>query len=416
MGLKGSEVMNLVNAIVPLYISIGLGYSLSKLKVLSYKVHYQGIVTFCFKVTTPPLVFQMVANNNPYLLNLRLIGADVLCKTIVLAALALSCVWRPTAQHVAWVSAYFNLATMSNTVLIGIPLLTALYPGTEKDITALVFLQCLIWFSVCIFILELHKVLIENDSKQGNEDPVHDVDVEKEGGQSGSGRNDVMNVEHRNGERVVNGIPAADDESAHKHTLDIDLQTNSHDKDDARDNALHEARILRVSKFHLVKRIMMTVAMNFVKSPIVWSSIIGFTYALLNFRFNDGKPLPVIIKSSVQLLANCTLGMAMFMLGMHMAAQPTLISCGLHRALMGAVLRFFVSPAVMAVASIIVGLNGEIFRFAVMQAMIPQAITSFVFACNYHVHEDIFSTAVWFQTLIFFPFALALYTILNLSA
>lgn len=279
MGLKGSEVMNLVNAVVPLYISIGLGYTLSKLKVLSYEVHYQGIVTFCFKVTTPPLVFQMVANNNPYLLNLRLIGADVLCKAIVLVVLGLSCVWRPTAQHVAWVSVYFNLATMSNTVLIGIPLLTALYPGTEKDITALVFLQCLIWFSVCIFILELHKVLVQYDPKQAHEDPVHAVvDVEKEGGEPGFGGNDLMNVEHRIGARVAQGSPAAGDESALKHTLAIDLQTKSV-------TPIPEARVLRVSKFYLVKRITMTVAMNFVKSPIVWSSIIGFTYALLNFRY-----------------------------------------------------------------------------------------------------------------------------------
>ncbi|KAL2631132.1 hypothetical protein R1flu_015818 [Riccia fluitans] len=396
MGLGGSEVISLVNAIVPLYISIALGYSLPKLKVLTHKDHYAGIVAFRFKVTTPPLVFQLVAGNDPYALNLRLIAADTLCKVLVLLVLSFGCFWRPRAKRAAWLFAYFNLATMSSTVLVGIPLFTALYPGTEKDLTAIIFMQCLLWFGICIFILEVHKVLLEKDSNSKKE-----KELELDGGDSNALKDGRLTLSqeqsfssgHTGDERrrsssfgqgkigceefeepaaaattsVAVSKVATENGSHHVH---LDVVPDSYGSKDVAvgdaSSSLGEDR-WNLSKFGLAKGVLKTVALNFICSPPVWASLFGFLYALLNFKFNHGNPLPAILKTSVSLLANCSLGMAMFMLGMNMAAQEKLLPCGLYEALRGAAIRFFVSPAVMAVASVITGLRGQMFRFAVLQ-------------------------------------------------
>ncbi|KAK9021945.1 hypothetical protein V6N11_011907 [Hibiscus sabdariffa] len=51
-------------------------------------------------------------------------------------------------------------------------------------------------------------------------------------------------------------------------------------------------------------------------------------------------------------------------------------------------------PAVMAAASIAVGLRGVLLHVAIVQAALPQGIVPFVFAKEYNVHPDILSTAV----------------------
>ncbi|KAL3680671.1 hypothetical protein R1sor_023627 [Riccia sorocarpa] len=447
MGLEGSAVVNLVNAIVPLYITIALGYVLSKFKVVAYDKHYAGIVTFCFKLTIPALVFQLVATNDPYTLNLRLVGADTLSKVVVLLVLSLGYYRWPTAEGVAWVYAYFSLATMSNTVLVGIPLVTALYPGTEKDLTALIFMQSLLWFCVCIFVLELYKVHVEKnaneeDGEQELElgsghsivDLVKDVRMTRSESQSSCPSEDEGSSTKRStidqgkgdSERpavaALSSVTVSTDATENGYHVHHDVDLNDEGCYDSKDvtipvvnssNSEPPVHGRKLSKLWLARRMLKTLAVNFLWSPVVWASVLGLAYALLNFKFNRGRPLPAILKTSVSLFANCVLGVSMFMLGMHIAARKKLFPGGTYRALWGTVIRFLVSPAVMAVASLIAGLRGRMFRFAVLQAMIPQSISTFIFACNYHVHEDTFSTAVWFQTLIFFPFAIALYSLLE---
>ncbi|KAK9010024.1 hypothetical protein V6N11_036542 [Hibiscus sabdariffa] len=50
-------------------------------------------------------------------------------------------------------------------------------------------------------------------------------------------------------------------------------------------------------------------------------------------------------------------------------------------------------PAVMAAASMAVGLRGVLLHVAIVQAALPQGIVPFVFAKEYNVHPDILSTA-----------------------
>ncbi|CAM6089059.1 unnamed protein product [Calypogeia fissa] len=394
--MLGGSVVNLVNAIAPLYLCIALGYGSSKLRLLPHEQTYAGIGGFASKFSLPFLVFRMIGSNDPYHMDLKLIAADTVYKVAVLFVLSLYCFYRPTHQSVAWVSTLFNLATMPNSVLIGTPLLTSLYPGTAKDVTALVFMQLLLWFSVCMLILEIYKAVYENS--QEFEEKVNAA-ADHQQGVSSSARDHLQQ-----GERQYSKQPP----EVVADGLVIHIPQDSVPEFDK----IGVVKV-RPTKRQVAKRIVQTVVLKFIAAPIVWAGLLGYTYSLLNFKFNQGKAFPAVLKSFIDLMADYTLGICMFMIGMNMGVAKKLFDCGIPKALLGAGVRFIVAPACMAVVSFAVGLRGNMFRFAVMQAMVPQAILSFVYANHYNVHIDIFSTAVWSQTLIFIPFAIGLEILLR---
>lgn len=53
-----------------------------------------------------------------------------------------------------------------------------------------------------------------------------------------------------------------------------------------------------------------------------------------------------------------------------MAMQDKLIACGPSLTVFGMVLRFIAGPAAMAIASIAVGLHGDVLRVAIIQVYI----------------------------------------------
>lgn len=75
-----------------------------------------------------------------------------------------------------------------------------------------------------------------------------------------------------------------------------------------------------------------------------------------------------------------------------MALQPKIIACGNSVAAFAMAVRFLSGPAVMAAASVAVGLRGALLRIAIVQAALPQGIVPFVFAKEYNVHPDVLST------------------------
>lgn len=76
-----------------------------------------------------------------------------------------------------------------------------------------------------------------------------------------------------------------------------------------------------------------------------------------------------------------------------MALQPQIIACGNSVATFAMAVRFLAGPAVMAAASIAIGLRGVLLRVAIVQAALPQGIVPFVFAKEYNLHPQILSTA-----------------------
>lgn len=97
-----------------------------------------------------------------------------------------------------------------------------------------------------------------------------------------------------------------------------------------------------------------------------------------------------------------------------MALQPRIIACGKKLALYGMVARFIAGPAVMAIASIAVGLKGTTLKLSIVQAALPQGIVPFVFSREYNLHPDVLSTAVIFGMIVSLPITIVYYILLGI--
>ncbi|MBA0734371.1 hypothetical protein Gogos_018288, partial [Gossypium gossypioides] len=163
----------------------------------------------------------------------------------------------------------------------------------------------------------------------------------------------------------------------------------------------------------MTRLILIMVWRKLIRNPNTYSSLIGLVWSLIAFRWHVS--MPKIIEKSISILSDAGLGMAMFSLvsgpgsvgigcdrrqlghqlvkvGLFMALQPKIIACGNSVATFAMAVRFLTGPAVMAAASIAVGLRGTLLRVAIVQAALPQGIVPFVFAKEYNVHPAILST------------------------
>lgn len=162
----------------------------------------------------------------------------------------------------------------------------------------------------------------------------------------------------------------------------------------------------------MTRLILIMVWRKLIRNPNTYSSLFGLSWSLVSYRW--GVEMPAIIAKSISILSDAGLGMAMFSLGLFMALQPRIIACGNTIATFTMAIRFLTGPAVMAAASIAVGLRGVLLRIAIVQAALPQGIVPFVFAKEYNVHPDILSTGVIFGMLIALPITLVYYILLGL--
>ncbi|KAI5387087.1 auxin efflux carrier component 4 [Lathyrus oleraceus] len=162
----------------------------------------------------------------------------------------------------------------------------------------------------------------------------------------------------------------------------------------------------------MTRLILIMVWRKLIRNPNTYSSLIGVIWSLVAFRWH--VHMPKIIEKSISILSDAGLGMAMFSLGLFMALQPKMIACGNSVASFAMAVRFLTGPAVMAAASIAVGLRGNLLRVAIVQAALPQGIVPFVFAKEYNVHPAILSTGVIFGMLIALPITLIYYILLGL--
>ncbi|BAT98948.1 hypothetical protein LR48_Vigan06g133500 [Vigna angularis] len=162
----------------------------------------------------------------------------------------------------------------------------------------------------------------------------------------------------------------------------------------------------------MTRLILIMVWRKLIRNPNTYSSLIGVVWSLIAFRWH--VHMPKIIEKSISILSDAGLGMAMFSLGLFMALQPKIIACGNSVATFAMAIRFLTGPAVMAAASIAVGLRGTLLHVAIVQAALPQGIVPFVFAKEYNVHPAILSTAVIFGMLIALPITLVYYIVLGL--
>ncbi|XP_013599383.1 PREDICTED: auxin efflux carrier component 7 [Brassica oleracea var. oleracea] len=156
------DLYTVLTAVIPLYVAMILAYGSVRWWKIFSPDQCSGINRFVAIFAVPLLSFHFISTNNPYAMNLRFIAADTLQKLIMLSLLTL---WAnfTRAGSLEWSITIFSLSTLPNTLVMGIPLLIAMYGEYSGSLMVqVVVLQCIIWYTLLLFLFEYRgaKILI----------------------------------------------------------------------------------------------------------------------------------------------------------------------------------------------------------------------------------------------------------------
>ncbi|XP_047054475.1 auxin efflux carrier component 4-like isoform X2 [Lolium rigidum] len=158
------DLYTVLAAVVPLYVAMILAYGSVRWWGIFTPDQCSGINRFVAIFAVPLLSFHFISTNDPYQMNLRFLAADTLQKLLVLALLAAtSRLPAVPSPRLDWSVTLFSLATLPNTLVMGIPLLIAMYgPYAGSLMVQVVVLQCIIWYTLLLFLFEFRaaRVLI----------------------------------------------------------------------------------------------------------------------------------------------------------------------------------------------------------------------------------------------------------------
>lgn len=360
------DVYKVVVSMFPLYMALMLGYGSVKWWRLFTHEQCDGINRFIVLFILPLFGFEFTAHINPYAMNFRLLAADALSKLATLAILGL---WGRFSSRASynWSITTFSLCTLTNLLVVGVPVMRAMYGQWGVDmVVQLCMVQSLVWIPLLLLLLEFRNTRMMDSTTSSSPPPPEN-----------------------------NG--AVDEERDVEMSVVITMEGGGDH---------HEKR----SYWSFAKVVWVKMAMN----PNVYANVLGLAWALMASRFKF--TMPSIMEGSVEIMSKAGTGTAMFNIGIFIAMQTKVIACGTGPTVLGLVSRFVVGPAITALCSLAVGLHGPTLHIAIIQAALPQAIASFVFANEYGLHANVLSTAVVFGTVISLPLLIGYYIGLEYAA
>ncbi|KAK4792756.1 hypothetical protein SAY86_023191 [Trapa natans] len=364
------DISKVVVGMVPLYFALLLGYASVRWWRLFTSEQCDGINRFICLFILPLFSFDFTAGVDPFRMNYRMIGADAVSKVATIVGFAAWWAWanlgsgdrpaKPSGSLNSCVTG-FSLSTLTNLLFMGVPIMRPMYGDVGVDIVVqLSVIQSLVWFPILLTFLEYRKMRMESLQMAAA------ASSSPEAASSSPDRvTDERDIEQNDDIVAVSGNGGGSSEGS--------------------------------SKWRFISVVAIKLAMN----PNIIAVVLGISWALAAHWWN--LRMPTVISGSVQILSKAGTGTAMFNIGIFMATQKKIIACGKGPATLGMVLRFIVGPAIMATSSLVVGLRGRLFHIAVIQAALPQAVASFVYAKEYGLHATVISTAVVFGTLISLP-------------
>ncbi|GKA43538.1 auxin efflux carrier component 2 [Tanacetum coccineum] len=151
---RGKDIYDVLAAIVPLYVAMILAYGSVRWWKIFTPDQCSGINRFVAVFAVPLLSFHFISSNNPYKMNYHFIAADSLQKLVILSALFLW-QWISKTGSLEWMITLFSLSTLPNTLVMGIPLLKAMYGDFSGSLMVqIVVLQSVIWYTLMLFMFE----------------------------------------------------------------------------------------------------------------------------------------------------------------------------------------------------------------------------------------------------------------------
>nr|XP_043615823.1 auxin efflux carrier component 5-like [Erigeron canadensis] len=344
------DIYKVIASVFPLYVALILGYGSVKWWHMFKPDHCNAINQLNCYFIMPLFTFDFTTRINPYKMNFRFLAADTISKAIILIAISL---WAKftTKGNYPWSITNFSLCSLNNTLVVGVPLIGAMYgPLGENLVIQISILQFTVWIIILLMMYSFQNV---------------------------------------------------------NKSLDLAVAQNELATDLENSSGEGTTTTTRPSFLVLVK----IVGLKLAKNPNSYACIFGLAWALVSNRWD--LKMPSIVQGSVLIMSRAGSGVAMFCIGLFMALQPKMIDCGVTLTAFAMLLRFVVAPATMVVGSFIVGLRGDVLSIAIIQAALPQAIASFVFAKEYDLHTNVLSTAVIFGTIVSIPVLISYYVVLN---
>ncbi|OMO71039.1 Auxin efflux carrier [Corchorus capsularis] len=386
-----NDLYSVLTAVVPLYVTMFLAYASVKWWNIFTPEQCAGINRFVAIFAVPLLSFEFVSRINPYKMDLLFLAADGVSKVLIL--LVLLC-WANFSKSgsLDWSITLFSLSTLPNTLVMGIPLLKSIETRTS------VLSQLKESRNSCYFDKEKENLKATGEKiggNCGNEDEVINVIATTPSNQQTA--QNVNKIAPDQSQRFKPMVAASVDGEDGTGTCEQTVQTAQKEESSGKVVAsekqgdLEDASIPSSLSSAMLLKILKKVWFKLVRNPNSYSSLLGLSWALISCRWDIKKPQ--IMENSVTILSSAGLGMAMFSLGLFMALQPRIIACGKKLAFYGMLARFLAGPALMAIASVAVGLRGTTLKVSIVQAALPQGIVPFVFAREYNLHPDVLSTA-----------------------
>lgn len=159
MQIGWEDVYKVVEAMAPLYVALLLGYGSRRM----FKAEEcDAINRFNCYFILPFFTFHFTASVNPYAFNFRFLAADVVAKAVVGAALVL---WCKAGFGFAWAITSFSLSSFNNTLVVGVPLLKAMYGDAgEHLVIQSSVIQALLWFPILLCLLEFRRAKLLSSS------------------------------------------------------------------------------------------------------------------------------------------------------------------------------------------------------------------------------------------------------------
>ncbi|KAJ9557447.1 hypothetical protein OSB04_012061, partial [Centaurea solstitialis] len=366
------DIYKVVVAMFPLYVALILGYGSVKWWHMFKPDHCDSINTLNCYFIMPFFTFEFTTRVNPYKLNYRFAAADAISKAIILLVISL---WTKfsTRGNYPWSITTFSLSTLNNTLIVGVPLMRAMYGYLGENLA--------IQSSILQFLFWIILLLLMYEFQSANKRLHLEVDLE----------NNMKDEQQVRGSRPsslilmeIVGLKLAKNPNSYACILGLTWALASN-RWNLKMPSILEGSVL------IMSRAGSGVAM-FCMGENFRLGIICFLIGLKSDFTSKKKSskLKVVKKIYITMKGGKVLGM--HDAGLFMALQDKIIECGVKLVVFSMLLRFLAAPAAMAIGSLLVGLQGDVLSIAIIQAALPQAITAFVYAKEYGLHANVLST------------------------
>ena len=177
--IGGKDVYKVVEAMVPLYVALILGYGSVKWWKIFTPEQCGAVNRFVCFFTLPLFTFEFTAHVDPFEWNYRFIGADVISKVIIVLVLAF---WANCSSKgsYCWSITSFSLCTLTNSLVVGVPLMKAMYGRMAVDLVVQSsVVQAIIWLTILLFVLEFRRTGLDISSSDEKNVVVGDVNQQQ---------------------------------------------------------------------------------------------------------------------------------------------------------------------------------------------------------------------------------------------